>query len=76
MMFDMEKRTFVVKSYYKSESLVTVRRAFKKRFNTRKLSTLAIIKTFEKTGAVCHMPPKPKVISKNALMPLDRSKIS
>jgi len=36
-MFDMEKRTFVVKSYYKSESLVTVRRAFKKRFNTRKL---------------------------------------
>ena len=71
MMFDIEKRIFVVKSYYKSESLVTVRRAFKKRFNTRILPTnasiLAIIKTFEKTGAVCHMPPKPKVISKKRL---------
>ena len=67
-MFDIEKRIFVVKSYYKSESLVTFRRAFKKRFNTRKLFTnasiLAIIKTFEKTGAVCHMPPKPNVVSK------------
>ncbi len=43
----------------------------KKRFNTRKLPTdasiLAIVKTFEKTGAVCHMPPKPKVISKKRL---------
>jgi len=64
MIFDIEKRIF-------SESLITVRRAFKKRFNTRKLPTdasiLAIVKTFEKTGAVCHMAPKPKVISKKRL---------
>ena len=79
-MFDIEKRIFVVKSYYKSESLVTVRRAFKKRFNTRKLPTdasiLAIIKTFEKTGAVCHMPPKPKVISKKRLEPVENLRVS
>jgi len=70
MMFDIEKRIFVVKFTINRESLVTVRRAFKKRFNTRKLPTdaiLAIVKTFEKTGAVCHMPPKPKVISKKRL---------
>ena len=68
MMFDIEKRIFVVKSYNKSESLVTVRHAFKKRFNTRILPTnpsiLAIIKTFEKTGAVCHIP---EVFSKKRL---------
>jgi len=80
MMFDIEKRIFVVKSYYKSESLVTVRRAFKKKFNTRKLPTdasiLEIIKTFGKTGAVCHMPPKPKVISKKRLEPVENLRVS
>jgi hypothetical protein len=37
MIFGIEKRIFVVKSYYKSENLVTVRRVFKKRFDTKKL---------------------------------------
>ena len=52
MKYDIEKRVFVVKSVYKLDSFVEVRRAFKSKYNTKQVpsngSIQVIINTFEK----------------------------
>lgn len=71
MKFNIEKRVFVVKTFYKLGSFIEVRRAFKKNYNTKQVpsngSIQDIINTFEKTGAVGRIPPKPKKISEKRL---------
>ena len=56
MKYDIVKRVFVIKSFYKLGSFVEVRPAFKSKYNTKQVpsngSIQDIINTFEKTGAV------------------------
>ena len=56
MLYDLEKRVFLLKTYYKTSSPMAVQRAFKAKFrcktapNTKVIAN--IVKTFEKHGSV------------------------
>lgn len=64
MKYDIKKRVFLVKQYYKLESMTLVQRAFRREYpkeETPASSTIRnIVSNFEKTGSVGHVSPKPK----------------
>lgn len=64
MKYDIKKRVFLVKQYYKLESITLVQRAFRREYpkeETPVSSTIKnIVSNFEKTGSVGHVAPKPK----------------
>ena len=64
MKYDIKKRVFLIKQYYKLENITLVQRAFRREYPKQDFPTDSTIKNlvsnFEKTGSVGHVPPKPK----------------
>ena len=64
MKFDIEKRIFLVKMFYKLGHLSSVQKAFRTHFNNHEVPSFPTIKNiisnFEKIGSVGLLPRKPK----------------
>jgi len=62
MKYDLKQRVFIVKTYYKRESIAEVQRAFRTEFKNVSAPTGCAIKNiisnFEKTGSVAYALPK------------------
>ncbi len=67
MKYDLPKRIFLLKMFYKNERIIAIQRAFCAKFNTRSPPNHKVIKNivsvFEKTGSVSPIPPKHKAPS-------------
>jgi hypothetical protein len=67
MKYDLKKRIFLLKNYYKFQSFAMVQSAYRVEFKSKiapdRKVILNIVNTFEKTGSVSPIPPKHKEIS-------------
>ena len=72
MKFDIQKRVFLVKSYYQFQSIKQVQRAFHREFATKETPSHSAIKNivsnFQKTGSVGQQSRKPKETSQKRQM--------
>ena len=58
MIYDLEKRVFLVKKYYEIKDTVTIQRIYRSKFNEKIAPNHKVIKniinSFEKTGSVIY----------------------
>ena len=73
MKYDLQKRIFLLRSFYEFGSIVRVQRAYCANFNEKiapNHSTIKnIVSVFEKTGSVSQTPPKRKSHCKSEKTP-------
>ena len=71
MLYDIQKRVFCVKTYYKLECYTEVQRAYRAEYRCKVAPSTKVIKNviavFEKTGAVAKIPAKTKEPSQKRL---------
>ena len=78
MKYDIQKRVFLVKSYYKFQSITQIQRAFHREFGTKDTPSCSVIKNivsnFEKTGSVGQLSRKPKEASEKRMLAINQVK--
>ena len=62
MKYDIERRVFCVKMFYKLDSYVSVKRAYRAKYGSKDIPSTNVIKNiimvFEKNGSVATIPVK------------------
>ena len=78
MKYDIQKLVFLVKSYYKFQSITQIQRAFHREFGTKDTPSCSVIKNivsnFEKTGSVGQLSRKPKEASEKRMLAINQVK--